>query len=565
MRKVSKIYRIIKVYHHLFLFLSFSCIIFVPDEAFYNMKLKIFHHILTPLIILMLLTATWLPSMAETSIPKEAIRSLDNTIKKAPEYSARMTRRCDSLLNILRNTEAHSAARISTLLQLSDTYRLSLADSAMVYAYDAMIIANQLQNPLYSFRASLAYADALGASGFFSQAIEIHDSLKNAGIRYDRQEEIDFYSVGRRIYSNLCNYMGQEGPLSEVYQQKYVECDDSLVNLLPSDNNFRSFILCERLVARGYYKRAKPALEQLLSSLKKSDNTYGMTAFQLASVYLNEGNNYAYAEYLAKAAESDIICNVRDGYALPALAAWLYKERDFETAFRYINYALEDAYKGNARVRLVSMARWVPDIDEAYRRQISASRNETRLYALLVSLLVIALAISTFFMVKTNRKSNAIQKKLAASSRMKDTYIGNFIGLCSTYSEKYSSLLKLVDRKISSGQASDLLKAVKSGKIGDSENNEDFYKEIDSVVLNLYPDFVDKINSLLQPEQQISISGGQLTPELRIYAFVLLGVNESARIARILNYSVNTVYAYRNRMRNRAIDRDNFEEAILKL
>lgn len=131
-------------------------------------------------------------------------------------------------------------------------------------------------------------------------------------------------------------------------------------------------------------------------------------------------------------------------------------------------------------------------------------------------------------------------------------------------SEKYYSLLKLVDRKISSGQASELLKTIKSGKIGEGEN-EDFYKEIDSVVLTLYPDFVEKVNELLEPVERVRLKGGQLTPELRIYAFVRLGVSESTRIARILNYSVNTVYAYRNRMRNRAIDREHFEENVLKI
>ena len=56
-----------------------------------------------------------------------------------------------------------------------------------------------------------------------------------------------------------------------------------------------------------------------------------------------------------------------------------------------------------------------------------------------------------------------------------------------------------------------------------------------------------------------------MSPELRIYAFVRLGVDQSPKIAQILNYSVNTVYAYRNRMRNRAIDRDNFDSDVANL
>lgn len=132
------------------------------------------------------------------------------------------------------------------------------------------------------------------------------------------------------------------------------------------------------------------------------------------------------------------------------------------------------------------------------------------------------------------------------------------------HQKMYFSFFKIALFVLPIIQASELLKTIKSGKIGEGEN-EDFYKEIDSVVLTLYPDFVEKVNELLEPVERVRLKGGQLTPELRIYAFVRLGVSESTRIARILNYSVNTVYAYRNRMRNRAIDREHFEENVLKI
>ncbi len=44
-----------------------------------------------------------------------------------------------------------------------------------------------------------------------------------------------------------------------------------------------------------------------------------------------------------------------------------------------------------------------------------------------------------------------------------------------------------------------------------------------------------------------------------------LGVDDSARIARLLGLSLNTVYTYRNKLRNRAKDRENFEADIEKI
>lgn len=513
-------------------------------------------------VFLILLSSSESCLAVKWPLPRVELRSLDNAMRESGKYSKRNAIKLDSLKMRLSEKRLSGSARIETLIMMSRFCRQNMSDSSLRYsamAVDASRIYGSLRE---RYLASLVYTDALAAAGFFSEAIHDYDSLAN--IHVDKDSRIEFFKVGRRLYSNLSNYVDDESNMAAYYEDRYVACDDSLVALMPENDNFRKFIIAERMVANGKFAAARNVLKKLMAELGPNSKIYGMTAFQLASVYKSDGDQTQYAAYLAKAAESDIVCNVREGFALPALAAWLYEQNEFAMAFRYINFALEEAYKGNARVRMVSMARWVPAIDEAYRCQISASRNEWLLFAAVSTTLFVALAVMTFFLFKQISKSRASQKALASTLRMKDAYIGNFIGLCSTYSEKYYSLLKLVDRKISSGQASELLKTIKSGKIGEGEN-EDFYKEIDSVVLTLYPDFVEKVNELLEPAERVRLKGGQLTPELRIYAFVRLGVSESTRIAKILNYSVNTVYAYRNRMRNRAIDREHFEENVLKI
>ncbi len=520
------------------------------------MKMKVF-----ALMLSLIVAAGCSKVNGNSEIPEEDLESLDKVIFNAAKYTGEFEERIDSVKESL--SESHAASeKVRTFVQLAQMYRRNMADSSLYFANEALKISELSGNKNDMYLAGLTFCDALVASGFFGQAIHRYDSLSQYVMPGELR--IQFFLTGRRLYSNIRNYVNDRGYMSNYYESKYVECDDSLINLLPDDDNFRKFIIGERMVASGKFSAAKTQLEDLLKTLDIRDDIYGMAAYQLATVYKSDGDMYSYSTYLARAAQSDIIHNVREGYALPSLAAWLYDMEDFSKAFQYINFALEDAYKSNSRVRMVSMAKWVPRIDEAYRRHISRSRNEWFVYAALASLLLVALGIVTFFLLKQTRKSRASQLALSSTSRLKDTYIGNFIGLCSTYSEKYHTLVKLVDRKLSSGQSQELLKTIRSGKFGEAEN-EVFYNEIDSVVLSLYPDFVDKINELLRPEERIDIQGGKLTPELRIYAFVRLGVSESVRIARILNYSTNTVYAYRNRMRNRALDRENFDDNILKI
>ena len=65
--------------------------------------------------------------------------------------------------------------------------------------------------------------------------------------------------------------------------------------------------------------------------------------------------------------------------------------------------------------------------------------------------------------------------------------------------------------------------------------------------------------------QIVPAEGELMNSDLRILAFMRLGIDDAQRVAQILNYSVNTVYAYRNRLRNRAISRDSFEADIMKI
>ena len=41
--------------------------------------------------------------------------------------------------------------------------------------------------------------------------------------------------------------------------------------------------------------------------------------------------------------------------------------------------------------------------------------------------------------------------------------------------------------------------------------------------------------------------------------------DDSSKIANFLHYSINTIYTYRNKVRNKAVNRDKFEEEMMKI
>ena len=93
---------------------------------------------------------------------------------------------------------------------------------------------------------------------------------------------------------------------------------------------------------------------------------------------------------------------------------------------------------------------------------------------------------------------------------------------------------------------------------------EELYENFDSVFLNLFPTFVDDFNALLDPETQIHPKDeNRLTTEIRIFALIRLGIEDSSKIAEFLHYSVNTIYNYRARIKNGAINnRESFERRV---
>ena len=123
----------------------------------------------------------------------------------------------------------------------------------------------------------------------------------------------------------------------------------------------------------------------------------------------------------------------------------------------------------------------------------------------------------------------------------------------------------MVQRKIKANQINDLLNYISSSKVTQDDAGT-FMKRFDEAFLNLYPSFVKEFNTLLKEDEQIVIKQpNTLTTELRIFALIRLGVKESSEIAALLYYTPRTIYNYRSAFKNKAIDRESFEERVCML
>ena len=137
---------------------------------------------------------------------------------------------------------------------------------------------------------------------------------------------------------------------------------------------------------------------------------------------------------------------------------------------------------------------------------------------------------------------------------------------CQIYIEKLDAYRKTVAKLLGSGKFEELRDMVRS----DSQINGElklFYEQFDSTFLQLFPTFVEDLNKLLIPGEELQLKkDGSLSAELRIYALIRLGITDSDNIARFLRYSLTTIYNYRTKVRNKARgDRNHLDATVMKL
>ena len=123
-----------------------------------------------------------------------------------------------------------------------------------------------------------------------------------------------------------------------------------------------------------------------------------------------------------------------------------------------------------------------------------------------------------------------------------------------------------IKKHITLNRTDELLKITESKQLIDTEIKI-FHKNFDESFLQIYPNFITEFNKLLKENKQISVKQNEvLNTELRIYALIRLGITKSEQIAKILRYSVSTIYNYRVKLKNNAKNgRDSFEDDVKKI
>lgn len=442
-------------------------------------------------------------------------------------------------------------------------YTIFKSDSAVYYYNKSLAICREQGDSAGSYNIILEKIRPETISGYFAEALTDFHSIDT--LLLEENMRAKYYECGYRLYSFALNATDFGNPYFEKYNFQTQKYRRLWIGCLPVGSVNRDLYEAEELFTSGKRDQAKIILRELLAKLDKKSNEYAITAAITANIYRAEGNIDECIRYYAQSAIADIRCSVKENQSIYELAILLYNLGEIDSAYKYILAAIEDAAFCNAQVRVYNASRMLPVIEDAHQKELRSHERMLVGYMLIVSLLVLGLVLAVFFLIKQMHKLSNARKKLHDANATKDEYMGQFLELCSVYMKRLDSFNKMVNRKLSLGQVDDLIKMTKSSRFSDEQHRE-FYQAFDLAFLKIYTTFIDDVNELLRPEERYNIeTPGSLNTELRIYALIRLGIYDSTKIAEFLKYSVNTIYTYRNKIKNKAIDRANFEENIMKI
>lgn len=513
------------------------------------------------LLLLPLILVTICGGRASAARPRslaDALDTLDHSLTRRPDIYRSRHHRIDSLSSIYRHHPHHRHAR-----HVADAYQGLNIDSAVSYYQIAAALANASRDTVAMHEALVEYAGQLGKAGHFTEAIATLDTI-NPDVM-SRLDKLRYYDLRSQIYIDGLNSVRFKDRRHQLTASAVANLD-SLRMLLPPRTIGRRMTDAMRLNLCGDSLLAEGEIKEFFDSIPVSHPLHGIAAGILAGFYRGrpeKADEYLY--YLALAASSDALNAGGEAYTLEQLGSEMLKRGDFERAYNYLTVAGEAIHELGTRKRFTYDAPPLAILLDSMHR-----RDRTRHISFIVTLCLLGVVIVTFIvtMIRVSRRTTAQAvdtRRYRAIAAAKDKYITQLLELCSSLYDSMEDFNRLVGRKIMANQTRDLYQDVESGKIL-RRQTEKFYTVFDRSVFNVYPDFVDEINALLQPDKRITLSEpGVLTPELRIVAFLRFGITDSNRISKFLGLSLNTVYTYRNRMKGRAIRRDSFESDVLKM
>lgn len=333
----------------------------------------IFSELLTNLIAILLLTASFSSNASTHTNAK--IDSLMTDLHKAIQNREIYLSQKENHLKELRlalYTAHDEDARFLAMGDLFDEFRPYNTDSAFAYCKQREILALKTGNKDYITNAQLNTANVFGSIGMYKEALEIVDS-----IQYNTVPEYllpYYFYIKRTVASYLVDFSIRKED-KERYRKIGNIYQDSLISLCVPGSFSYVINQADKYNSNGQCEKAVAILEDYLANNEYTTHDRAICANTLAWAYQRLGNIDKQKENLLISSIADLQASVREYVSLRQLAVLLFQEGDIENAHEFLQIAMDDAQKCNARLRILEINDIFPLVNAAFVKKNSGAKD----------------------------------------------------------------------------------------------------------------------------------------------------------------------------------------------
>jgi len=488
--------------------------------------------------------------------------SLDLELSHKASYDAQKHARIHAIqLSQLTRYEQYDA--------LFEEYKSYSYDTAYIYTTKMLDEAQMMGNQRLKNEALLKQAFIFLSSGLFHESLSVFGQINPNQLDEDCRD--DYYSNYARLRYDMGDYA--HGTLRYDYiAQGNALSKLALTYLTPNDTVRYWSTSGLYHMKMNDYVHALEHFKLALSCTSITDHERAIAYSSMAYIYQQTAQEETSDHYWVLSAIADLKSSTKETVAMAIVAERLYKEGDTEHAATYIRAAMDDAAFYNARHRQISVGKILPIIDNKQVQDLQQKNRRIQRLQIMMYILLVLLAITLVVLanrIRAIHRAHGIIKKMNASlmeaNHIKEEYIGTSYCNMSDLISRLEKYERYVHRKAQEKQTDEL--QIIPNYIDAHKCRKDFYQQFDQSFIRIFPHFIDHFNALLNEGEQMEVKPGEiLSTELRIFALIRLGITDNEQISKVLDYSINTVYTYKTRIRNRSkLSNDDFQRAVMSI
>lgn len=529
-----------------------------------------------PLIILFLFSFYSFVCVHAAIDLKEVYENVDQEINKWPEYKSRRQARIDSLKTSLFTKDINWAdAQFVKCLHIVDEYQYYQNDSAIHYIKMLNDIASWTTHRAeYKSIVKLRMARQAVRSGMYEAALTYLNETDTSNL--NKRIIIEYFRVRHFAYVEMSAYCYIWSKRTEYLELAH-QCRLRLLSLLKQNSPEWLMYKAYDALLEKKFKEAERLSNLCLESCPQYSDLYRLATYHRRFICecLEQESEAIY--WQAESAISELRLGITDQVGLWSLASKM-PSGELSRQYHYIRFSWDVISSFGENARTWQVAPVLSAIEHQYQAVKERQSRIILIGTVILLIMAILLTFAYFYANKKRRQLVEANKKLADynrcltttnarladANRVKESYIVQLLRYYSDFIDIKEEERRSMSKMQRTGNTEALTKMLNAADKTEKEH-ERLLGHFDDVFLELYPSFVEDLSAMLSEEgRKILNQKDRMNTPLRIFALMRLGIDNTKDVARILHCSAQTIYNYRNSIRNAYLyDRSHFEDAIM--